>query len=342
VSTPVDSVPLSLPRRSPRGHQSPVKEAAAVLFADDEDDDVVPTAAKEKGDANKKKSSKQARAAPTKKGNKKSAEESSKKEKRQANFSQDEDFMLCCAYVSVSVDPIVGVGQKSEAFWTRVLEKYLLLTEKHLSDYGAELPVRNSASLQQRWKKKIAYQMQLWNKFYRRIKSVKHSGWNEDNYVEEASKLYQEEVGKTFGLEKCVDVLHKLPKFDPMVSGTEESSTPVVAGSDDTSDEDNYFDTKTDEDDAMSKRTSRSSTGSNKKRRVNNSEPAQGSKISRPIGMKKAKKLAKLEAEERSRNFPLATAGAVEASNGIATIAKELVAVFKTNATMKQQDIDSR
>jgi hypothetical protein len=234
------------------------------------------------------------------------------------------------------------VGQKSEAFWTRVLEKYLLLTEKHLSDYGAELPVRNSASLQQRWKKKIAYQMQLWNKFYRRIKSVKRSGWNEDNYVEEASKLYQEEVGKTFGLEKCVDVLHKLPKFDPMVSGTEESSTPVVAGSDDTSDEDNYFDTKTDEDDAMSKRTSRSSTGSNKKRRVNNSEPAQGSKISRPIGMKKAKKLAKLEAEERSRNFPLATAGAVEASNGIATIAKELVAVFKTNATMKQQDIDSR
>ncbi len=66
-----------------------------------------------------------------------SAEESSKKEKRQANFPQDEDFMLCCAYVNVSVDPIIGVGQKSETFWTRVL----LLTEKHLSDYGAELPV---------------------------------------------------------------------------------------------------------------------------------------------------------------------------------------------------------
>jgi hypothetical protein len=82
VSTPVDSVPLSLPRRSPRVHQSPVKETAAVLFADDDkkdEADVVSAAArKEKGDANKKKSSKQARAAPTKKGNKKSAEESSK------------------------------------------------------------------------------------------------------------------------------------------------------------------------------------------------------------------------------------------------------------------------
>ncbi len=140
-------------------------------------------------------------------------------------------------------------------------------------------------------------------------------------------------------------MLHKLPKFDPMVSGTEESSSHVVAGSkfllDDTSDEENYFDTKTDEDDAMSKRTNRSSTGSAKKRRVNNSVPAQGSKISRPIGMEKAKKLAKLEAE-RSRSVPLAAAGVVEASNGMATIAKEMVTVFKANATMKQHDIDSR
>jgi hypothetical protein len=86
------------------------------------------------------------------------------KEKRQAHFSQDEDFILCCAFVNVSVDPVIGVGQKSEPFWTQVLEKYLLLTEKHLSDYGAEFPVQNSASLQQHWKKKIAHPMQLWNK----------------------------------------------------------------------------------------------------------------------------------------------------------------------------------
>ena len=116
---------------------------------------------------------------------------------------------------------------------------------------------------------------------------MKRIGWNKDNYVEEASKLYKEEVGKTFGLEKCVVVLHKLPKFDPMVSGTEDSSSQAVAGSkflaDNTSDDENYADTKTDDDDGMSKRTNRSSTGSNKKtRKVNNSEPAQGSKVSRP------------------------------------------------------------
>jgi hypothetical protein len=49
--------------------------------------------------------------------------------------------MMCCAYVNVSVDPIIGMGRKSETFWTRVLEKYLLLSEKPLSDYGAELSV---------------------------------------------------------------------------------------------------------------------------------------------------------------------------------------------------------
>ena len=124
VSTPVASVPLSLPRRSPRGHKSPVKETTAVLFADDDEheDDVVPAAAKEKGEANKQNK-------PAEKRNKKSSEEPSKKAKRQANFSQDEDFMLCCAYVNISVDPIVGRGQKSETFWTRVLDKYLTYGE---------------------------------------------------------------------------------------------------------------------------------------------------------------------------------------------------------------------
>jgi hypothetical protein len=76
-----------------------------------------------------------------------------------------------------------------------------------------------------------------------------------------------------------------LPKFDPMVSGTEDSLSHVVASSktlvDDTSDDKNYADTKTDDDDVMSKRTNRSSTGSNNKtRKVNDSDSAHCSKVS--------------------------------------------------------------
>ena len=74
--------------------------------------------------------------------------------KRQANYSEDEDYLIACAYVNVSVDPIKGVGQKSETFWTRVLEKYVILSEKYHFENGVEIPVRNKESIEQRWKKK--------------------------------------------------------------------------------------------------------------------------------------------------------------------------------------------
>jgi len=70
--------------------------------------------------------------------------------KRQANYLEDKDYLIACAYVNVSVDPIKGVGQKSEAFWTRVLEKYVLLSEKYLSENGVEIPVINKESIEQR------------------------------------------------------------------------------------------------------------------------------------------------------------------------------------------------
>ena len=56
VNTPAGSVPLTLPRRSPRDHVSPSKETTAVLFAADEkqDEDDAAAKEKEKGDANKK------------------------------------------------------------------------------------------------------------------------------------------------------------------------------------------------------------------------------------------------------------------------------------------------
>ena len=49
------------------------------------------------------------------------------------------------------------------------------------------------------------------------------SGWNEDKYVEEASAVYQSDTGEVFQFAKCVPVLHKLPKLDPMVDQMEVS-----------------------------------------------------------------------------------------------------------------------
>ena len=38
--------------------------------------------------------------------------------KMQANYSEDEDYLIACANVNVRVNSIKGVGQKSEAVWT--------------------------------------------------------------------------------------------------------------------------------------------------------------------------------------------------------------------------------
>jgi hypothetical protein len=253
--------------------------------------------------------------------------------KRQANYLEDEDYLIACAYMIASVDPIKGVGQKSETFWTQVLEKYVILSEKYLSENGVEIPVRNKESIEQRRKKKISRPVQLWNKFYRQVKSLPQSEWNEDNYVEEAGKLYQEEVGEPFKCAKCVPVVHQLPKFDPMITSVVSHSSPDDAADDDS----NACDVVR-----------------NPPRRgnVTNTAPAQGSVLARPVGMKKAKKLASLEqsALKQRANVtsnltlgPTSSAAALlEDKTEMVGVTKELVAVFKANTMLKEKDSQAR
>jgi hypothetical protein len=134
--------------------------------------------------------------------------------KKFANFSKDEDYLIAMALVHVTVDPIRGVGQKSETFWTRVHEKFCLLQQKELVVIGFDIIVWTGDSIEQRWEKRISRSVQLWNKHYRQLKGMQKSGWNKDKYIEEASALYKSDTGETFGFAKCIPVLHKLPKFD--------------------------------------------------------------------------------------------------------------------------------
>ena len=47
-------------------------------------------------------------------------------QKKFANYSENEDYLIAMAIVHVTIDPIRGVGQKSETFWTRAHEKFCL------------------------------------------------------------------------------------------------------------------------------------------------------------------------------------------------------------------------
>jgi hypothetical protein len=126
--------------------------------------------------------------------------------KKFANYSEYEDYLIAMAFVHVTVDPIKGVGQKSETFWTRVHEKFCLLQQKELAIIGHDIYIRTRDSIEQRWKKRISKNVQLWNKHYRQLKGMQKSGWNEDKYVEEASALYKSHTGETFRFAKCVPV----------------------------------------------------------------------------------------------------------------------------------------
>jgi hypothetical protein len=57
------------------------------------------------------------------------------------------------AFVHVKNDPIRGVGQKRETFWTRVHEKFCLLQQKELAVIGFDIIVWTKDSIEQRQKK---------------------------------------------------------------------------------------------------------------------------------------------------------------------------------------------
>jgi hypothetical protein len=119
----------------------------------------------------------------------------------------------------------------------------------------------------------------LWNKHYKQLKGMNKSGWNEEKYVKEAGK-YKGETGELFRFKKCVPVLDKLPKFNPMVVAGATSSPRNVHGDDSSADDyDNTEDV----------------TNDRKKAKVNNDMPRQGSNMQRPMGMKKAKLMKKFE-----------------------------------------------
>ena len=264
-----EQIPTRPPRRAPRGKKK--ARTTSSTTSDNSESDAADRPRKKKKNTNNKGQHANTAAAGRKKF---------------ANYSEDEDYLIAMAFVHVTVDPIRGVGQKSETFWTRVHEKFCLLQQKELPVIGFDIIVRTRDSIEQRWKKRISRSVQLWNKHYRQLKGMQKSGWNEDKYIEEASALYKSDTGETFRFAKCVPVLHKLPKFDPMVLPPTKASSPQSANLD------ALHSTGPDDDD---EEFIPESALKKKAALVNNSAPPQGSNMERPIGMKKAKLIKKLE-----------------------------------------------
>jgi hypothetical protein len=51
-------------------------------------------------------------------------------QKKFANYSKGKDYLIAMAFVHGTVDPIRGVGQNVETFWTQLHEKLCLIQQQ--------------------------------------------------------------------------------------------------------------------------------------------------------------------------------------------------------------------
>lgn len=188
--------------------------------------------------------------------------------KRPPNFTSEEDLFLCKAYVNVSTDPTVGTGQKGATFWDRVQEKFTSIVEEE-SEVKVLCATRDSQSLMNRWQRHIMRHVNKFNKYYKQHKTPPKSGWNEEQYIKAASDRYLEMEGKQFKWSHCMETLHQMPRFNPMMAHHEAPE-------------------EDDDADGTAKRT------------FNEMGGAMGDSSERPIGSKAAKKKIRDQASDLS------------------------------------------
>lgn len=192
-----------------------------------------------------------------------------KGKQRQPNFQAIEDILLCKAYVNCTENPLIGNDQTAETFWNSVLQTYNNLQEKEKWDEDAIIVERDYASLRNRFQRTIAKQLKEWNPFYKRVAEAPPSGTTKAEWIQLASENYSDQYERTFNFEHCVEILHKIPKFDPMIGDKSDDEEHIL-----------------EEDGSPAA--------------VNRTTVAMASKLERPIGNKKAKQIQKMEKDDKS------------------------------------------
>ena len=114
------------------------------------------------------------------------------------------DFQLAQAWVQASQDPIIGTNQDGKSFWQTIKSNFMKLSKTNEE--------RSISSLQSQWSD-INKKATKFNGTYLQIKRVPRSGFNEDKYIEEALKLYKEEMSEDFPFLSIWHYLKDKPKW---------------------------------------------------------------------------------------------------------------------------------
>jgi hypothetical protein len=123
---------------------------------------------------------------------------------RGKSWTSDMDRNLCVAWTYSSEDPIAGTYQKKSAFWTTV--------QSHFMRLSGSVEERTISSLQCRWAD-INKKCTKFNGIMTQTRNVTRSGYTEDNYVEDALKVFKHEMGEEFNFLSCWQYLKEKPKW---------------------------------------------------------------------------------------------------------------------------------
>ena len=147
---------------------------------------------------------------------------------RNKNFSPEEDVLISRAFIAATENECEGANKKGDAFYERVLDKFLSIYKQETAEDEQEEVVlnRTAGAIQNRWTRHINKDVQLFNGYYKRVKESKPSGNNDDDIYNLAMEEYRVQEGSKFRFVDCVHVLYQVPKFNPMINN-DKKKTPV-------------------------------------------------------------------------------------------------------------------
>ncbi|KAL6517609.1 hypothetical protein OROMI_033310 [Orobanche minor] len=117
-----------------------------------------------------------------------------------------EDVALVKARLHVSCDADVGIGQKLEALWSRILQVW----RQNMGNFDA---ARDSNSLECRWSR-IQASVNMYHGIYERIERNPPSGTNEQIWKRDALRIYQDSnKNKPFKHLECWEICRKNVKW---------------------------------------------------------------------------------------------------------------------------------
>lgn len=160
------------------------------------------------------------------------APDSGDKKKRDPYMTTDEDYYLASAFVNVSENPIFGNNQTGENFWLTVATRYNELAIDGLDE--DMFIARNANALKNRFKRLLSPQVMLFNRFWKEARNPRKSGWTEQMYNDHAKELFLAFTKKPFLHDKCIPIMHKMPKFNPETSedAFDDDPSATATGSD--------------------------------------------------------------------------------------------------------------